>query len=118
MTQKDQIVDTAIQLLSNQPNGLRFSELHKEIEKLGINKNSIPGVLVKLDSISDKIYKPSKGLFKHILYKEDEVIVDVIPKTKSLKESDFYEPFANWIINEMEECTKAIALGGAKFGGK
>ncbi|MBL0274174.1 MAG: hypothetical protein IPQ06_14180 [Chitinophagaceae bacterium] len=43
------------------------------------------------------------------------VAIDTIEK---IKEEDFYEPFAEWITNDLEECTKAIALGGSKFKDK
>jgi hypothetical protein len=33
-------------------------------------------------------------------------------------ESAFYAPFADWLVNELEECTHAIPLGGKTFGGK
>ncbi len=39
-------------------------------------------------------------------------------KPSSLKEEDFYIPFADWIVNSLEECTKAIPLGGKKFQDK
>lgn len=35
-------------------------------------------------------------------------------KTK-FRESDFYKSFADWIVNELEECTKAIPVGGNIF---
>lgn len=116
MTIKDEIIQHCVKLLENAPGGLRFSELYREILKLGINKNSISGNLVRLDSNSNKIYKPSKGLFKHVKYRGDETPEQF--KEKNIKEADFYLPFSEWIVNEMEECTKAIALGGAKFGAK
>ena len=33
-------------------------------------------------------------------------------------ESDFYEPFAEYLVRGLEECTTAIALGGSRFGTK
>jgi hypothetical protein len=33
-------------------------------------------------------------------------------KRPKVREEDFYEPFANWLVNELEECTKAIPVGG------
>ena len=32
-----------------------------------------------------------------------------------VKEEDFYAPFADWLENDLEECTKAIPLGGNRF---
>lgn len=39
-------------------------------------------------------------------------------KKGKIKEQDFYEPFSEWLINELEECTRAISLGGNKFKDK
>ena len=35
-----------------------------------------------------------------------------------MKEEDFYVPFADWLENDLEECTKAIPLGGSRFKDK
>ena len=32
-----------------------------------------------------------------------------------IKEEDFYKLFADYLINDLEECTKAVALGGNRF---
>ena len=37
---------------------------------------------------------------------------------QKIKEDDFYKPFADWLVSELEECSKAIPLGGNKIGGK
>ena len=45
--------------------------------------------------------------------------VATLPAGKAkIKEEQFYEPFADWLVNEMEECTKAIVLGGNRFRDK
>ena len=40
------------------------------------------------------------------------------PQTTFLREEDFYKPFAEWIVKELEESTKAIELGGNRFRDK
>ena len=35
-----------------------------------------------------------------------------------IPEDDFYEPFAEWIKNDLDEATEAFALGGSALGGK
>ena len=39
-------------------------------------------------------------------------------RADSIKEQDFYYPFAEWIKHDLGECTKAIPLGGNKFKNK
>src|SRR6266849_6634974 len=49
----------------------------------------------------------------------DQLKEELIPKQpEKCKEEDFYQPFADWLVNEMEECTKAIVLGGNRFRDK
>jgi hypothetical protein len=51
--------------------------------------------------------------------KTDELKPELITKTtKKIEEEDFYKSFAEWLVNEMEECTKAIQLGGNRFKDK
>ena len=37
----------------------------------------------------------------------------VLPPTR-IREEDFYEPFADWLKNELDEATVAISLGGSR----
>lgn len=39
------------------------------------------------------------------------------PPTRLRDEATFYKPFADWLVR-MKECTKAIPLGGSRFGGR
>ena len=34
------------------------------------------------------------------------------PAKAKVKEEQFYEAFADWLVKELEECTKAIPVGG------
>ena len=38
-----------------------------------------------------------------------------MPKPTRLGEEGFYQPVADWLVNELEECNKAIPLGGNRF---
>jgi hypothetical protein len=126
MTKKEKIISKAIEILKNNPDGVRYSELVRKIKQefSDIPVNTIYGVIWNLDSqIPDKIYKPVRGLFRHIDFREKEGIE--MTKTikskgfiKKWREEDFYQPFADWLENEAEECTKAIPLGKNKFKDK
>lgn len=121
MTIRQQIVDKAIELLEHQPEGLRFSVLSRALEAAlpDIRPKNIPSTLVILEGLTPEVYKPTKGLFRLTKYKEDgSEIVIPIPNVQKTKEEDFYEPFATWLVEELEECTKAIPLGGSKFKDK
>jgi len=127
-TRREKIVEKALELLDGNPDGLRYSALVKEISKTmpEVPVNTIHGTVWDLDvQQSSRIYKPSRGLYRLIKYKPDDSgalpLEPVAPKPKmatAVKEEDFYGPFADWLVNELEDCTKAIALGGNRFKDK
>jgi len=121
----EQIRDIALELLKANPDGLRYSELIKNISERDIkfNTNTINGSIWNLDAIfPDIVYKPSRGLFRLVEFKDpetDDLKVEVQPKeTKKIKEESFYEPFSNWLQNDIEDVTHSIPLGGNRFKDK
>ncbi len=91
------------------------------------NPNTISGATWDLDiQYPDKIYKPDRGLFRLLKFKENVltqpdqvVVVKTAPRTTTtISEEDFYQPFADYLVKELEECTSAIALGGNIFRDK
>lgn len=124
MANKTEIIKSkALELLEKEPDGIRYSELVRRIsdELPEMIVNTIHGTVWNLDSrIPSKVYKPSKGVFKLIKFRtNDEESSDLpIGDVLKIKEEDFYAPFADWIVNELEECTKAIPLGGKFFKDK
>jgi len=121
-----QIRKIAFEILEDRPEGIRYSELGRKIleKNSSLNPNTISGATWDLDvQFSDKIYKPDRGVFRLIKFKEDfpnqpdeQPTTKKIPKT--IKEEDFYNPFAIWLVKEIEECTMAIKLGGNIFRDK
>jgi len=124
-TRKEKIVEKALELLEGNPDGLRYSVLVKEVSKAmpEVPVNTIHGTVWDLEvQLSSKIYKPSRGLYRLVKFKPEDVVSGTleppVPKTKYIKEEDFYNLFADWLVNEIEDCTKAMALGGNKFKDK
>lgn len=122
-TRRQKITDQAVEILKENPDGLRYSELVRVLfEHFGnIPIGTIHGAVCNLHS-HDKIYKPSRGLFRLVKFRSpetDQLEEKLVPKQpKQIKEEDFYGPFADWLVNELEECTKAIKLGGNRFKDK
>lgn len=125
-TRKEKITSKAIELVKNNPNGIHYSELVRKVQQefADIPVNTIHGTIWNLDSrIPDEIYKPTRGLFRHTTFRDMEISemereVHKEKEIKKIREEDFYHPFANWLVNELEECTIAIPLGGNKFKDK
>jgi hypothetical protein len=116
-TKKEKIISKAVALIKSTPEGIRYSELIRKIQEeyQDIPVNTIHGTVWNLEvQVPNEVYKPARGLFRHTMFKKEEVVI-ILPK---IKEENFYQPFADWLVNELEECTKAIPLGGNKFKDK
>ena len=121
----ESIKAVAFDLLNQHPEGLRYSELRKKIQEsnLSFNGNTINGQIWNLDAVHpDKVYKPSKGLFRLVAFKDQDNVepAPVVPPQvqNKIKEEDFYAPFADWLTNEIEDVSRAISLGGNIFKDK
>lgn len=116
-TRREKIIAKAIEILRSNPDGIRYSVLVRKIsqEFPEIPVNTIYGTVWNLETRAlNEVYKPARGLFRHVEFREEEIPYEVV----RIKEEDFYKPFADWLVNEIEECTKAIPLGGNKFKDK
>ncbi|MBM4166658.1 MAG: hypothetical protein FJ218_07065 [Ignavibacteria bacterium] len=124
MTRREEIRNKAIEFLKSTSSGIRYSELVKKLqdEFQSFPVNTIQGSIWNLDTLfPERVYKPSRGYFRHTDFIKIEVHIEertANKKISKIKEEEFYEPFAEWLVNELEECTKAIAIGGNKFKDK
>lgn len=122
MSSTQRVIKRATELVGSTPQGVRYSELHKAItaEFPDIPPNTVHGALHKFRSdLPPGIYLPDRGLYQHEKYKAEELPqVPTKSQGKKLREEDFYQSFADWLVNELEECTKAIPVGGATFKDK
>lgn len=126
-TRREVIRKKAVAMLNDRPTGVRYSELvrllHDALPEIPIN--TIHGNVWNLDAtLPGAVYKPARGVFKATRFREAEQPPDEIatpvptPTETGHAEEDFYEPFADWLTKELEECTKAISLGGNRFKDK
>lgn len=132
MTRTGDIRKKALELLENAANGIRFSHL---VYQIGSELEENTDAIANLDAIANSIwdldkkypnlvYKPERGLFRLIKFKAIDSKADTTPEVTQtslgkIKETDFYKPFAEWLERDgLEDCTKAIPLGGNKFTDK
>jgi hypothetical protein len=127
MTKREKITLKAKEILAANPSGVRFSELVRSLQEAfpGEAYGNFTGAIWNLDSrFPSEIYKPSRGLFRLTQFKSDEPAaitvepVETVQVAGKIREADFYEAFANYLVQDLEECTKAIPLGGSMFGAK
>lgn len=72
MTQKEEIISKAIEIIKNKPNGIQYRELGRALRKMFLN-TPISTILRSIWDLHVKkpneIYKPARGLFKHLSLK-------------------------------------------------
>jgi hypothetical protein len=124
---KESVIAKAQELIDASPQGKRYSELQRELEA------SFPHLRPKTigAAISDfrlrlpkAYYMPVRGLYRNVRF--NPAIKDFppdrakTPKDAAIKinEAVFYDLFSDWLVNGLEEATKAIPLGGRLFKDK
>ena len=121
----------ALEILQQETGGIRWGELLKQIHGFAPDTppNSIHGAIQVLFQSNDDIIKVARGTYQLAKYADAEALdaqaedaaTAASPVTgnghKSITEQDFYESFAEWLV-ENDEATFATALGGSSFGGK
>ncbi len=115
-----QIQDLAKSIIAASPGGIRYSVLAKQVHSAHPETppNTIHGSIWNLaQRFPNEISKPSRGLFKPSGTTDDKVepqtATEPVTKPSKIREDDFYEPFADWLKNELDEATTAVSLGGA-----
>jgi hypothetical protein len=123
-TKREKIIGKALKIIKSNPNGIRYSNLVKRIhdEYPEYSTNTIRSNVWNLETqVPNKVYKPARGLFRHVSFREKEISEEEqepSAEVEEIKEVDFYEPFARWLVDDLEECTNAIPLGGNRFKDK
>jgi hypothetical protein len=122
-TQREKIIKKAYEILERKPDGIRYADLIREISKElpDIKENTIHGTIwnfkQKIDSGQIKdVIRPERGLYilsKYLEVRESEFVEH--EEELIINERDFYQPFAEYIVNNLDECTSAIPLGGNRF---
>lgn len=121
-TIRKRVADLLTDAIRKSPSGLRWAELHRtaELALPNENPNSIHGSIHYFAShLPPEISKPERGLYVYGAGAQPEVAALPMPASSSrYKEEDFYQPFAQWLMDEVEEATNAAPLGGNRLGTK
>jgi hypothetical protein len=123
VTAKARVAESAIDLLAKLPTGIRHTILIQKIAAAlpDIPLNTIRGSIVGLVEYKpDAVFQPAKGLFQHTMYREntEPTAADGSSVTPQPREGEFYATFADFLTEDLEECTKCVALGGSLFKDK
>ena len=129
------IKSEAKSLLRTHPDGLRWAEMLRRIHEISPEtpRNSIRGATFALFRDDKEIVKVSRGFYRLSEFEtaerhaeaavmaEEAVVLEVEQpgrQTVRLLEADFYEPFSEWLRDELNEVTAAVSLGGSLFRSK
>ena len=133
---RKQIQDEAVALLQAAPGGIRWSELLKALTTANPDTppNSIRGATHQLFATDDRIEKVARGTYRLAALSDAEdnaaiasdeaaaltpVEVEAADHSRvTYVEADFYESFAEWLVEVAEEVNAAVALGGSILRGK
>lgn len=117
---KLQVFSLIKEYLKDKPNGAHYSEiinfLRKNLPEVPVN--TLHGSVWEfrrrvISGFEKQVVIPERGLYLFSIYQGSPT-----PPTQhvmKIKEEDFYEKFAEYLVNELEECTRAIPLGGNKL---
>jgi hypothetical protein len=111
--------------METSPDGVHYSDLVRKVHETfpEFPLNTIHGSLWNFKThLPKEIYQPALGAYRNVVFRKEEVDEEeqkvLPPQVERIKEEDFYAPFAEWLVNELEECTRAIPLGGNRFRDK
>lgn len=118
-TIRKKVHDAAADIIKGHPQGIRWSDLHRAVaQRLNENQNTIHGSLYDFSKkLPPGFHKPSKGLYVFGEVEPGSGEEGLISQPK-LREVDFYQTFAEWLVGELEEATRAKPIGGNGAGGK
>jgi hypothetical protein len=116
--ERQQIIDTSSELLENAPHGLRTNELFKRIrERHGPVAGDYHAVSQYSRQPASLFFQPARGWWRHSQFRgvddADTSMTAVPSRAETILEQQFYEPFGQYLVEDLQECTKAIAVGGA-----
>lgn len=120
------IRDLAKKIISANPGGIRYSVLVQTIleHTPETPQNTVHGSVWNLDAVfPNEIAKPSRGLFTPLMKSGNDAVVvgsteQIAASGAKIKESDFYDPFWEWLKNDLDEVTQVVTLGGAGLKSK
>ena len=134
---RKQIQDAAVSLLQGESGGVRWSEMLKAliVANPDTPSNSNRGATHALFSTDPWIEKVARGTYRlaalsdagdRAAIAQDEAVAQtpVEVETADRKvvleyvEADFYQSFADWLVDVAEEVNAAVALGGSVLKGK
>lgn len=112
-SQRTEIMEKIKEYLEEKREGARLSDIENFLKNQfpDYSPNTFKNILQHLKHSTQEITSLKKGVYILKKYTTTEEPRSSVPK---FKEEDFYGKFAKYLIEELNECTNAIPLGGKK----
>lgn len=117
-TVRKRVAEAALALIKANPNGIRWADLRRGVIAAlpSENTNTIGGSLHHFrNHLPAGITRPDRGVYA---MGDGNTSQELTPVLSKHRETDFYQPFADWLVGDLEEATRAEPIGGNGAGGK
>jgi hypothetical protein len=123
VTSRKRIGEAATRIILEHPAGIRWAELFRAVSKAlpDENQNTIVGSLHHFrNNLPEGILRPDRGIYASAAAPPELAHAELTDTSADVRRSEesFYQPFADWLVGELEEATVAEVLGGNSVGGK
>jgi hypothetical protein len=114
---------SALDALKSSPDAMRYSDLKRCLaDRVPDASNDVLGrEITDLPRLfPSEVERAGPGLYRYRLSTTSNSETPPAAKVRKQRvaERDFYASFADWLMRDTDDCTKAVPLGGSKFGGK
>lgn len=120
-TARNRVASAAYSVIKSNPSGIRWVDLHRAVRDAlpEENPNTVNGSLHHFrNHLPADVIRPDRGVYALAAGAEPRPAPPSTPASIKHRESAFYEPFAYWLENEIDEATIAKPIGGNGAGGK
>lgn len=117
-TVRKRVADAALSLIKANPSGIRWADLRRGVVAAlpNENTNTIGGSLHHFrNHLPAGVTRPDRGVYA---MGDSDTVPEPIQAPSKHRETDFYQPFADWLVGDLEEATRAEPIGGNGAGGK
>lgn len=120
-TARKRVADAALELIEANPDGIRWADLFRGVERAlpGEKKNTIVGSLHHFrNHLPAGVSRPDRGVYAMMNISAQAATPAGVGAAAKVRESDFYQPIADWLVVDLEEATRAEPIGGNRAGEK
>ncbi|MFK3650835.1 hypothetical protein ACI2IY_20685 [Lysobacter enzymogenes] len=120
-TARKRVAEAALKIIAANPTGIRWADLHRAVRAAlpDENPNTVNGSLHHFrNHLPAGVSRPDRGVYAIGDGAAQEPAQVALPTVFRHRETDFYQPFADFLVGDLEEATRAEPIGGNGAGGK